>query len=172
MSEKTQTHRFLFKYRNTPHSSTNVSPASLLFRKLPSTKLARCKPNCAAAQRERQARPQPGQGRHFVVEDTVLVLNTRNGSLRLRPLLLFDKGAKLGVCGLGWNGIALGFSGVSAFMMGLKLKLSCPRRISTLVHAPPLARSLPAGLCRFDLLGSRHVRTPVRSTGILTHCTS
>ncbi|XP_065199099.1 uncharacterized protein K02A2.6-like [Sycon ciliatum] len=80
VSEKTQMHRFLFMYRNTPHSSTNVSPASLLFRKLPSTKLARLKPNFAAAQRERQARPQPGQGRHFVVEDTVLVLNTRNGS--------------------------------------------------------------------------------------------
>ena len=31
VSEKTQVYRFLFSYRNSPHSTTNVAPASLIF---------------------------------------------------------------------------------------------------------------------------------------------
>lgn len=79
VSERKQVKRFLFMYRNTPHSTTQVTPASLIFKHLPTTKFSLLKPSFAASQRALQndtAIPK----REFKPDDSVLVLNTRNGS--------------------------------------------------------------------------------------------
>ena len=66
-------------YRHTPHSSTHVTPASLIYEKLPTTKFLLLRPSFAEQQKAR--RPDHfGRQRSFRPGDTVLVLNTRNGS--------------------------------------------------------------------------------------------
>ena len=79
VSEKTQLYRFLFSYRNTPHSTTNVAPASLIFRKLPTTKFAFLKPNFGGSQRSRQFTSESPK-RAYEPGDLVLILNMRNGT--------------------------------------------------------------------------------------------
>ena len=79
ISERVQLSRFLFAYRNTPHSTTHVTPASLLFRKLPTTKFSFLKPSFAEAQRAQQSTPEVPK-RSFEPGDSVLILNMRNGT--------------------------------------------------------------------------------------------
>ncbi|XP_065195740.1 uncharacterized protein K02A2.6-like [Sycon ciliatum] len=54
MSADTQLHRFVFAYRNTPHSTTQVTPASLVSKKSPDAKFSLLKPNFSSTQRQRQ----------------------------------------------------------------------------------------------------------------------
>jgi len=79
MSERTQVQRFLCMYRNTPQSTTHATPASLIFKRLPTTKFSFLKPSFAAVQRSQQDDVSTAN-REFLPADSVLVLNTRNGS--------------------------------------------------------------------------------------------
>ena len=77
----TQVQRFLFMYRNTPHSSTHVTPASLIYKKLPTctSKFSLLRPSFA--EQEKARRPDHFGPQHsFRPGDAVLALNTRNGS--------------------------------------------------------------------------------------------
>ena len=49
----TQVQKFLFMYRNTPHSSTRVTPARLIYKKLPITKFSLPQPSFAEQQKAR-----------------------------------------------------------------------------------------------------------------------
>ena len=79
VSTKTQMYRFLYSYRNTPHTTTRVTPSSLVFKKLPNTKFSLLKPSFGETQRRCQDSSSETK-RHFEPEDTVLILNTRNGT--------------------------------------------------------------------------------------------
>ena len=79
MSVRTQVAKFLFVYRNTPHTTTQVTPSSIILRYLPTTRLSFLKPNFGHQQRVHQdAALSPS--REFVPEDSVPVLNPRHGT--------------------------------------------------------------------------------------------
>ena len=80
VSEQAQVQRFLFSYRNTPHSTTHASPASLLFRNSPTTRLSLLKPNFASQHRARRDQEECISKKNFLVSESVSVLNTRNGT--------------------------------------------------------------------------------------------
>ena len=71
VSVSTQISRFLFAYRNTPHSTTNESPASLLFKFVPTTRLSCCQPSLSRERRE----PAMSSRRGFEKGDHVWTLN-------------------------------------------------------------------------------------------------
>ncbi|XP_065188286.1 uncharacterized protein K02A2.6-like [Sycon ciliatum] len=79
VSAGTQLHRFVFAYRNTPHSTTQVTPASLVFKKSPNVKFSLLKPNFSSSQRQRQTTASSTK-RDYTPGDAVAVLNTRNGN--------------------------------------------------------------------------------------------
>ena len=54
VSMKTQMYRFLYSYRNTPHTSTRVTPSSLVFKKLLNTKFTLLNPSFGETQRRCQ----------------------------------------------------------------------------------------------------------------------
>ena len=54
VSVSTQVSHFLFSYRNTPHSTTQKTSASLLLKQLPTTRLSLLKPNFGRQQRAYQ----------------------------------------------------------------------------------------------------------------------
>ena len=76
---KTQMYRFLYSYQNTPHTTTRVTPSSLVFKKLPNTKFSLLKPSFGETQRRCQDSSSETK-RNFEPEDTVLILNTRNAT--------------------------------------------------------------------------------------------
>ena len=79
VSMKTQMYRFLSSYRNTPHTTSRVTPSSLVYKKLPNTKFSLLKPSFGEAPRQCQDSSSETK-RNFEPEETVLILNTRNGT--------------------------------------------------------------------------------------------
>ena len=74
-----QVSRFLFDCRNTPHSATKQSPASILLKKAPTTRLALLQPSFATAMQ--QAHELDGTAsREFTVNAQVWLYNARPGS--------------------------------------------------------------------------------------------
>ena len=71
--------RFLFSYRNTPHSCTKQAPASLLFKKIPATRLSLLQPSFTSAMQ--QQHPLSSDARkEFDPDQAVWVHNARPGS--------------------------------------------------------------------------------------------
>lgn len=76
--------RFLFKYRNTPHSTTNETPAKLLFNRCPITPLDRIRPSVRSRieevqQKQKQFHDKSVLQRKFSVDDLVYVMNYGKG---------------------------------------------------------------------------------------------
>ena len=76
--------RFLFKYRMTPHSSTGVSPAELMFGRKWRSQLDLLKPSVEEKARQAQDRQRKGHDAHarprtFVVGETVYTRNYAQG---------------------------------------------------------------------------------------------
>ena len=69
-----QISRFLFLYRNTPHTLTQVTPPSLLFKFTPTTRFSLLLPNFAGAVRGKQS-SQFVSSRGFSAGDEVWLLN-------------------------------------------------------------------------------------------------
>ncbi|XP_065188042.1 uncharacterized protein K02A2.6-like [Sycon ciliatum] len=74
-----QVSRFLFDYRNTPHSATKQSPASILLKKAPTTRLALLQPSFATAMQQAHELDSTAS-REFTVNAPVWVYNARPGS--------------------------------------------------------------------------------------------
>ena len=74
-----QVARFLLSYRSTPHTTTRQSPASLLFKKLPTTRLSLLQPSFANSMQHRHA-VDMSPSRQFTNGDYVYVFNARPGS--------------------------------------------------------------------------------------------
>ena len=72
--------RFLFKYRSTPHSTTDQTPASLLFKKPPTTRLSLLQPSFAAPMQDKQQDQVSSPSREFSSSDYIWVNNARPGS--------------------------------------------------------------------------------------------
>ena len=78
----TQISRFLFAYRNTPNTVTGVSPAEMLFKRRPKTRLDQVKPEMyksLARAADRMIKSHPKQNRHFEVGERVLARSYRGG---------------------------------------------------------------------------------------------
>ena len=71
---------FLFTYRFVPHSTTDQTPASLLFKKPPTTGLSLLQPSFAAAMQDKQQVPVSSLSREFSSGDYVWVYNARPDS--------------------------------------------------------------------------------------------
>ena len=72
--------RFLFRYRNTPHTTTGLTPSELMFGRRVRTHLDLMKPNLVSRVQLKQQRQQLEHGMHtkersFEVGDTVFVQN-------------------------------------------------------------------------------------------------
>ena len=83
-SLNTRLSRFLFKYRLTPHSSTGVSPAELMFGRKLRSQLDLVKPDLGRKVRQTQDRQSKGHDTHakprsFAVGDTVYTRNYAQG---------------------------------------------------------------------------------------------
>ena len=80
-SIETLVSRFLFSYRNTPHSRTGVTPAELLMSRKPRTLLTSIKPDFYARSKKNSA-AMAGKGptRQFAVGDAVLARNYGGGN--------------------------------------------------------------------------------------------
>ena len=83
-SIETKVSRFLFKYRLTPHTSTGVSPAELLFGGRLRSPLDNLRPSLEKTTRLSQERQKLTHGSHarisnFVVGDLVYVKNYTSG---------------------------------------------------------------------------------------------
>lgn len=71
--------RFLYTYRNTPHSTTNVPPAQLILKYTPTTRFTLLQPQFSSAMRSKQDTPVAAS-REFKEGDRVLILNARDPS--------------------------------------------------------------------------------------------
>ena len=72
--------KFLFTYRNTPHSTTGISPAELLLKRQPRSRLTLLRPSTAQRVRKEQERQKHSHDahvkeRHFKTDDTVFIRN-------------------------------------------------------------------------------------------------
>ena len=75
-----QLSRFLFHYRNTPHTTTGSSPAELLFSRRPRSHLTLLQPSLSThvrnrVQRQLSGHDQHAKERHFALEDPVFIRN-------------------------------------------------------------------------------------------------
>ena len=95
----TQLPRFLFHYRNTPHSTTGIAPAELLMGRRPRSVLDMLQPNVASRVIERQGQQKVAHDAHtkpreFEVDDTVFARNFGNtGRKWLSGTIVDKKGA-------------------------------------------------------------------------------
>ena len=72
--------RFLFSYRNTPHSRTGISPSEMLMKRRPRTHLSCLKPDLQSKARKSVKDPEEiGKIREFQVGDAVIARNYRGG---------------------------------------------------------------------------------------------
>ena len=80
-SLETRLSRFLFKYRITPHSSTGVSPAEIMFGRRLRTPLDAIRPNIGNTAQQKQENWPRGHARirDFIVGDLVYVKNYASG---------------------------------------------------------------------------------------------
>ena len=72
-----QVSRFLFSYRNTPHTITRQAPSSILFKKNPTTRLSLLQPSFARDMQDKHP-INDSSSRKFCPEDTVWIFNARN----------------------------------------------------------------------------------------------
>ena len=83
---ETKVERFLFSYRNTPHSSTGVTPAERLMNRKPRTILSALKPDRQQGLRKEANTIMKGREkrklRTFIVGDKVLARNYSTGDTR------------------------------------------------------------------------------------------
>ena len=80
-SIETLVSRFLFSYRNTPHSRTGLSPSELLMKRRPRTHLTSLKPDLQSKTQKSVKTPNhPSQVREFAVGDEVLARNYSGGN--------------------------------------------------------------------------------------------
>ena len=87
---ETQLARFLFKYRNTPHTTTGVTPAELLMGRKPRTHLSLIHPNLAVRvqrQQENQkfVHDQRTKHREFNIGDPVMIRDFTTNELKWIP---------------------------------------------------------------------------------------
>lgn len=83
-SISTRVSRFLFAYRNTPHTTTGSSPAELLFSRRPRTRLDLIRPSVEAhvvkkQYNQKQSHDKSAKSRSFKVQDTVYIRNFGDG---------------------------------------------------------------------------------------------
>ena len=84
----TQLQRFLFAYRNTPHSSTHESPSQLLFKNPPVTRFSFLKPSFSSAMKSRQDTGVT-PNRSFAAGQDVWLLNpAQHGSKWLKAVIV------------------------------------------------------------------------------------
>ena len=99
-SLNTRLARFLFKYRMTPHSSTGVSPAELMFGRKLRSQLDLLRPDAARADqqaqdRRRETHDRRAKQRNFTVGDNVYARNYRDGPKWLPGVLCQMEGSVL-----------------------------------------------------------------------------
>ncbi|XP_054287546.1 uncharacterized protein K02A2.6-like [Macrosteles quadrilineatus] len=82
---------FLFSYRNTPHTITNVTPSEAVFKFKPRTQLSLLKPHLADQMLNKQesivksANAHRGKQRTFTLQDKVYVKTVRNEKINWQP---------------------------------------------------------------------------------------
>ncbi len=91
---QTNLSRFLFNYRITPHSSTGMLPAELLFGRRLNSHLDNLKPNENSAESEKTERRLyvHARAREFQVGDKVFVWNYRGRSIWLAGIVTGKEG--------------------------------------------------------------------------------
>ena len=99
-SLNTRLSRFLFQYRLTPHSSTGVSPAELMFGRKLRSQLDLLKPSVGRTVRQEQDRQKKAHDAHasprsFVVGDYVYARNYRDGPRWLPGRVVETEGSVL-----------------------------------------------------------------------------
>ena len=72
-------HTYTHLYRNTPHSTTKKTPASLILEQLPATRFSLLKPNFGQHNRAYQE-DSAWPSRKLSPDDSMIVLNARNGT--------------------------------------------------------------------------------------------
>lgn len=77
LSVNSRVSQFLLVYRNTPHTFTNRTPASLMLRQTPRTRFSLLMPGESIASDMRSQQPSPSSPRSLLVGDNVLILNGR-----------------------------------------------------------------------------------------------
>ena len=82
-SIETQVNRFLFSYRNTPHTSTGVSPAEILLKRQPKTQLSLLKPDMVKSTLKYNEKMIADRGgsklRDFEIGENVIARNYTGG---------------------------------------------------------------------------------------------
>ena len=90
--------RFSFHYRITPHTTTGVSPAELLFKRKPRSHMDELKPNIATRVQINQTRQKSGhdvrtRNRQFNIDDRVFVRNfATSGNTWLPGVIIESRG--------------------------------------------------------------------------------
>ena len=132
-SIETKISRFLFRYRNTPHSTTGRSPAELLLGRKPKTHLDKLRPDIASRvndhqEKQKLAHDQHAKHRSFRVGEEVYVKNFASNT----PKWL--------------RGKILGHSGPISFKVELDDGRVCKRHIDHVRHreTAPDSTSLPS----------------------------
>lgn len=98
---ETQLSRFLFKYRNTPHTTTGTTPAELLMGWTPRTHLSLIYPNLASKVQRQQEKHKAEHDKHakereINIEDPVFVRDFTAQTLKWIPgVVLEEKGPLL-----------------------------------------------------------------------------
>ena len=83
--------RFLFSYRNTPHSSTQECPSALIFKKRPTTRLSLLQPSFAASKQLSQLDESISAPRCFVPGDEAMVFNARRDGPKWYPAAVMSR---------------------------------------------------------------------------------
>ena len=95
---ETQIARFLFHYRNTPHSTTVVSPSELLMGRRPRSVLDMLRPDVSARvfdsrQRQKISHDVHAKPRSFELDDNVFARNFETGLTWLAGIVTEKKGS-------------------------------------------------------------------------------
>ena len=92
---ETQLSRFLFRYRNTPHSTTGTSPAELLLGRRPRSLLTLMQPNTSTRVQNQQLRQKNSHDahvkeRHFAIDDPVFIKNFATSGQKWLPGIITE----------------------------------------------------------------------------------
>ena len=92
---ETQLSRFLFRYRNTPHSTTGTSPAELLLGRRPHSLLTLMQPNTSTRVQNQQLRQKNSHDanvkeRHFAIDDPVFIKNFATSGQKWLPGIITE----------------------------------------------------------------------------------
>ena len=93
---ETKLARFLFHYRNTPHTTTGISPAKLLFNREPRSHLTILRPSLSSKIRHKQTQQKGShdlgtKNRSFNIDDPVFVRNFASTGHRWLPGIIIEK---------------------------------------------------------------------------------